>query len=203
MKRSLRYAWAALTVLATTLPAQERAIPDRIGAPTRRTLERLIDSARTAGIPVGPLYDKVAEGTLKGADDERILRAAQSLTRELGDARGVLGPSANVAVLSAAASALHVGVAPAELRRLAYPPGMPPDQPTLMTALVTLVDLVAKHVPVGLATTSIQLLIDHRAGERQFNDLRGGVEQDVLAGRSPEASLGIRMKMYPPSPPTL
>lgn len=190
-----------LTTAATRLAAQERTLPDRIAPPARAALQRFIDSARTTGVPGAPLYDKAAEGVLKGADDERIVRAVRALARELGDARAALGPAnvtagaADLPVLTAAASALHAGVSTADLRRLAHPPGLTaPDAPTLANALVTLVDLVAKRVPVGVATSSIQNLIDRRATERQFSDLRAGVEQDIVAGRAPEASVAARVR---------
>lgn len=198
MRIAIHLGGTLLCVAALAAGAQERALPDRIGGGTRATLDRLLDSARTAGIPRAPLYDKVSEGVLKGADDDRIIRAVQSLVRELGDARAALGASAELPVLSAGASALHAGVSPSDLRRLAHPPGAAPDAGTLATALVTLVDLVAKRVPVGLATTSIETLIERRAGERQFRELRAGVEQDVGAGRAPEASIATRMRPQPP-----
>jgi hypothetical protein len=172
---------------------QQRALPDRLSPTARATIERLVDSARTAGLPTGPLVDKAAEGVLKGADDERIVRAVQSLARELGAARTALGPSTDVAVLGAAASALHAGVSPADLHGLAFPTGGAPDAAALSSALVTLVDLVAKHVPVAAATRSIHDLLERRAGERDFVALRNDVEQDILAGRSPEASLIARV----------
>jgi hypothetical protein len=198
MRRILSIVALLCVTHATRGAAQEYALPETIGAATRASLERLIDSARTAGIPRGPLYDKVSEGVLKGAPDDRILRAVQSLAHELGDARSALGPQADVSLISAAASALHAGVSTADLRRLAHPTGATPDPGTLATALVTLVDLVAKRVPVGLATSSIQNLLERRASDRQFTALRAGVEQDILAGRAPEASVAARVRAPPP-----
>jgi hypothetical protein len=195
---SLALLFAALSALP--LAAQQRELPERIAAPSRAVIQRVIDSARTAGLPAAPLYDKAAEGVLKGADDERIVRAVRSLALELGDARAALGSASSnggagdLPVLTAAASALHAGVSTAELRRLAHPAGAAPNGPTLATALVTLVDLVAKHVPVNVATSSIQNLIERRATERQFSDLRAGVEQDIVAGRAPEASVAARVR---------
>lgn len=186
---------ASLAAALTTAGAQERALPDRLAPATRAALERLIDSARTGGVPSAPLYDKVSEGVLKGGDDERILRAVRTLARELSDARAVFGASAELPLLSAGASALHAGVSPAELKRIAKPSGQAPDVGTLTTALVTLVDLVAKRVPVALATSSIQSLVDRRASDRQFTELRSGVEQDILAGRAPDASVTARVKL--------
>ncbi len=161
---------------------------ERLSPATRASLDRLIDSARVAGLPASLLVDKVAEGTLKGADDERILRAVRTLARELGDARDALGMSTDVAVLGAAASALHAGVAASDLRRMGRSGGSQ-EPAVLASALVTLVDLVAKRVPVAPAARSIEDLLNRRAGERQFAALRADVGQDILAGRSPEQAL--------------
>ena len=125
----------------------------------------------------------------------------RTLVRELSDARAVLGASAGLPLLSAGASALHAGVSQADLRRIAKPSGAAPDPGTLTTALVTLVDLVAKRVPVALATSSIQSLVDRRASDRQFTELRSGVEQDILAGRAPDASVSARIKLQGVTPP--
>jgi hypothetical protein len=164
---------------------------DRLSPSTRAAIERIIDSARVAGLPTAPLVDKVAEGTLKAATDERILGAVRTLARELGIARDALGPSVDVMVLGAAASAVHAGVPATDLRRMARASGA--AEPTaLASALVTLVDLVAKQVPVAPATRSIEDLLNRRATDKQFAALRADVGQDILAGRSPEQSLIVR-----------
>jgi hypothetical protein len=184
----------ALAVLCGCMPRviSAQGVPqDRLSPATRATVDRLIDSARVAGLPTAPLVDKIAEGTLKGADDERILRAVRTLARELGTARDALGPTADVAVLGAAASALHAGVPEGDLRRMARAGGNP-EPAALASALVTLVDLVAKQVPVASATRSIEDLLNRRATEKQFATLRADVGQDILAGRSPEQSLITR-----------
>ena len=67
-----------------------------------------------------------------------------------------------------------------------------PDASALAGALVTLVDLVAKQVPVAPATRSIEDLLKRRATEKQFAALHMDVGQDILAGRSPEQSLLTR-----------
>jgi hypothetical protein len=185
---------APILLVASAAAAQTRAIPDRIGAPTRVALEHLVDSARLAGIPRAPLYDKMAEGVLKGADDERILRAVESLVRDLGEARSALGPTADLSLITAGASALHAGIATNELHRLAQLGAESNDQAAFASALITLVDLVAKRVPVNVATSSIQNLIEHRATDRQYAALRTAVEQDILAGRAPEAAVAMRVR---------
>ncbi|HEU4787825.1 MAG TPA: hypothetical protein VFS57_10460, partial [Gemmatimonadaceae bacterium] len=141
--------FTALVASSAAARAQSPGVelPERLAPATRAAILRLIDSARTVGLPVSPLVDKTAEGVLKGADDQRILRAVQSLTRELGDARAALGGTTDLALLGAAANALHAGVSSDELRRLQRASGNGGD--VLASALVTLVDLVAKRVPVS------------------------------------------------------
>lgn len=184
--------WIVACSAGLTASVAAQAVPrDRLSPVTQATLDRLIDSARVAGLPTAPLVDKIAEGTLKGADDERIVRAVRTLARELGGARSALGSSVDAAVLGAAASALHAGVSEADLRRMARAGGNP-EPAALASALVTLVDLVAKQVPVSSASRSIEDLLNHRATERQFAVLRADVGRDIAAGRSPEQSLLAR-----------
>lgn len=185
--RLARLSVALCAVLSGSVGAQS-ATRDRLSTATQATLDRLIDSARVAGLPTAPLVDKIAEGTLKGADDERIVRAVRTLARELGSARAALGSSADVAVLGAAASALHAGVSESDLQRMAHAGGNPAPA-ALASALVTLVDLVTKQVPVAPAARSIEDLLNHRATEGQFAVLRAEVGRDIAAGRSPEQSL--------------
>jgi hypothetical protein len=172
------------------LAAAQSAPQDRLSPSTRAAIDRIIDSARVAGLPTAPLIDKVAEGTLKGATDDRILRAVQTLARELGTARDAIGGSTDAAVLGAAASAIHAGVSVNDLRSMSR--AGKPEATALASALVTLVDLVAKQVPVASATRSIEDLLNRRATDRQFAALRADVGQDILAGRSPEQSLIAR-----------
>jgi hypothetical protein len=206
----------ALIVFASTARAQSTTLPPRIAPEVRSTLERLIDSVRAVGLPTGPLADKAAEGVLKGAADERILIAVRMLTRELGEARAILGSASDPALLTAMASALHAGAAPGELRRIARPPGATLDGHTLATALVTLVDLVAKRIPPLSATNAVNELLRRRATDDQFVVLRSEVEQDIRGGSEPEAALTKRIRAHlelletvplsgrtikPPSPP--
>ena len=183
-------------VLASTVHAQANVLPQRLSPDVRTTIERLMDSVRAAGLPTGPLADKAAEGVLKGADDQRILVAVRMLTREMGEARTILGSTNDPALLLAMASALHAGAAPGELRRIARPSGTPPDVHTLATALVTLVDLVAKRIPPLSATNAVNELLRRRATDDQFVVLRSEVEQDIRGGVEPEAALTKRIRAH-------
>jgi hypothetical protein len=197
--------WSAPLVIVTalgasSLDAQQPArvpLPARLGAESRAVIERTIDSARAVGLPTEPLTDKVLEGVLKGADDQRIVLAVQSLVRELGTARTVIGGATNTALLGATASALHAGVSAIDLRRLVRPAGdAPADAGVLTSALVALVDIVAKRVPAGVAVSAIGDLLQRGAPEGQFAALRSEVEQDIIAGRPPESALLERTRAH-------
>src|SRR6185295_5743858 len=192
---TMRWWWIGLVGGAAAAQAQS-TLPARLGGDTRATLERLMDSVRVAGLPTAPLADKAAEGVLKGADDQRILVAVRMLTRELGEARTILGSANDPALLSAMASALHAGAAPGELRRIARPAGNPPDAHTLATALITLVDLVAKRIPPLSATNAVNELLRRRATDDQFVVLRSEVEQDIRGGVDPESALTKRIRAH-------
>jgi hypothetical protein len=197
--------WAGVAVLALLIAAPMRAqqsgveravLPARLAPDTRAAIERLVDSVRTAGLPTAPLVDKAAEGVLKGADDRRILAAVQGLARELGDARTLIGAASTTSLLTAVASALHAGVSPVDVRRLLRPAPTDAEAHTLATAMVTLVDLVAKRVPPSVAASSLAQLVARHVPENQYVALRSEVEQDILDGRAPEASLVARTRAH-------
>ncbi|MEP6731301.1 MAG: hypothetical protein ABJE10_11710 [bacterium] len=202
MSRFARVAIVFLLALGNPLGAQQsvgsaRSLPERLSAESRATIERVVDSARTAGLPTEPIYDKVLEGVLKGATDQRIVLAVQSLVRELGSARAVLGGANNPSLLGATASALHAGVSATDLRRLVHPSGDVFGDPAVLTsALVVLVDIVAKRVPPGVAVSAIGDLLHRGAPERQFVALRSEIEQDIIAGRPPESALLERTRAH-------
>src|ERR1700750_1932912 len=118
-----RWWWIGLVSGAAAVQAQKTTLPAKLGGQTRPTLDRLIDSVRTVGLPTSPLVDKDAEGVLKGATDERIVIVVRALARELGHASDLLEDAVDPALLTATASALHAGAPPAELKRLARPCG--------------------------------------------------------------------------------
>jgi hypothetical protein len=187
----------AVLLLAAPVLSVAAQQSSRPGADARAVIDRVIDSARVAGLPTAPLADKVREGLLKGADDQRIVAAVQSLSRELATARSILGSVSNLPLLGATASAIHAGVPVADLRRLVRPPGEDPAESNRLTsALVVLVDVVAKRVPPGAAVTAIGDLLQRGAPEQQFVALRSEVEQEILAGRTPESALADRTRAH-------
>lgn len=199
----------ALVWLAALVPslAESQAqsdgvrLPDRLSAETRLAVERLADSLRSAGVPWEPLYAKSAEGVLKGADDARILRAVRSLASELTGAHAVLGSSATAAEIVAGASALHAGVPPSDLRRLAQTRRGRPGESPLAVPLTVLADLVARRVPADVATASVEALLSRGAPDDQFSALRADVQRDILSGASPAAAARRRALIQSSGPP--
>jgi hypothetical protein len=190
-------ACAVLSLLAATVGAQSPTLPSRLGNDAVAAIGRVIDSARVAGLPTSPLFDKAAEGVLKGADDQRIIVAVRSLARELGEARSVIGSSNDAALLGATASALHAGATSSDLRQLARPtPGDPADAHAVAAAFVALADLVTKHVSPANATNAIRELLKRRASDVDFTTLRGEVDQDIRGGMAPDIALTNRMRAH-------
>lgn len=186
-------ALVAAALVGMPLAAQTRtpALPDRLQADTREVIRRLADSLSTAGVPIEPLYDKAAEGVLKGADDARILRAVRSLAAELTASRAALGTRASRAEILAGASALHAGVPDDELRRLAKAGG---DGRALAVPLTVLADLVTRRVPPAVAVSSVEALVERGASDDAFTVLRAEVQKDILSGLAPAAAATARSR---------
>ncbi len=186
-------------VLATSAPranAQEqpdRTLPAQLSAGTRATLERLIDSARVAGLPVDPLYSKVREGVFRSADEARVVAAVQRLGRDLGDARSALGDSARTEEIAAGANALRAGVRPADLSKLRDSRGRRGDHP-LTVALVVLADLATRGVPPAMAAASVNELVARNVSDGSLMSFRQNVERDLVGGRSAASALDARTK---------
>src|SRR5689334_10663350 len=89
----------AMILSSGTLAAQGSA--PQLSASLKASVDRLADSVRALGLPTDPLFAKAAEGTLKGADESRVMVAVRRLARELSDAKAALGDGATAAELEA------------------------------------------------------------------------------------------------------
>ena len=185
----------ATVVIASTAHAQEidRTLPSQLSAATRAALERFIDSARVAGLPIDPLYSKVREGVFRSADEARVIAAVQRLGRDLGDARSALGDSAGAEEITAGANALRAGVRPVDLSRLRESRGRKADRP-LTVALVVLADLATRGVPPALAAASVNELVARNVSDGSLLSFRQSVERDLVGGRSPASALDARTR---------
>jgi len=155
-------------------------------------VNRIADSARTRGLPTDPLFAKVAEGLLKNADPTRIVDAVRGLARELDVARQALGASASSAELVAAASVLHVGVTPPQLKHLSEAGAERGTPNRLVMPFTVLADLVARHVSTDVAISSIETLVARGAPDAQFANLRTAIERDIASGTRPDVAAQTR-----------
>ena len=186
---------ALLLLGPASILAQDRTIPSQLGAPTRASLQRLIDSAGVAGLPVDPLYSKAQEGVFRGADDARVLAAVQRLARDLGDAHAALGDGTTPEEITAAANALRAGVTTTDLSRLreTETKGRRAEH-RLTVALVVLADLATRGVPPSLAAASVTELVARNVSDGALISFRQTVERDLLDGRSPASALDARTR---------
>ena len=178
---------------ATSAQEVDRTLPSQLSAPTRATLDRLIDSARVAGLPVDPLYSKVREGVFRSAEEPRVIAAVQRLTRDLGDARAALGDAAGAEEITAGANALRAGLHPADLSRLRESRARRSDHP-LTVALVVLADLATRGVPPAMAAASLNELVARNVSDGSLLSFRQNVERDLVGGRSPASALDARTR---------
>lgn len=183
---------AAVLLAAIWLPMRAAAQQPRLSPTLTASVDRLADSARALGLPTDPLYAKAAEGTLKGADEARIMDAVRRLARELGDARTALGAGTTPPELVAGASALHAGVAPGLLHRLAAAQGGRGASGRLVMPLVVLADMVARHVTPDVAISSLEPLVERGAPDADLSTLRSSVERDIAGGQAPDQAMRAR-----------
>ena len=169
----------------------------RLPANVEVVVNRLADSSRARGLPTDPLFAKAAEGVLKGADSTHIVDAVRRLLAELDAARSSLGACAGSGELVAAASALHAGVTPSQLARVAVGGcgerrgnAAKPDRLTM--PLVVLADLVARRVSADVAVSSLETLLSRSAPDAEFASLRTAIERDIANGASPDAAMRTR-----------
>jgi hypothetical protein len=191
---------AAMLLCAKVAVAQRPEFPARFTGYTRTALEFIADSAREMALPVEPLTAKAAEGVLKGADDERVVRAVRSLLHELIDARSALPGDTSAAVLTAAASALHAGASRTSLRSLAAANPGGTSSADLAAAFVTLADLAGAHAPVDQTERALAEMLRRRAPASELSAFRQAVRQDILAGADPSVALSARAQTLKPTP---
>jgi hypothetical protein len=190
-----RAMFVGLCLLAVNAPAaaqQRQELSPRMKEATRAAIVALADSLGTAGLPASALYDKAAEGVLKGADDAQILTVVRGLARRLRESRALLGVDAPHDALLAASSALYAGVPATALRRTVDAGRERPNAPSVALTLTVLGTLVSQRVPVQVAAASIELLLQRGARDVDLQEFQRRVERDIVSGGSPEDVTTLR-----------
>lgn len=178
---------------AASLHAQQRQeLSPRLKAATRAAIVALADSLGTDGLPANALYDKAAEGVLKGADDSQILGVVRALARRLRESRALLGADAQHDALLAASSALYAGVPAGAIRRAVDARRERPNAPSLALTLTVLGALVSQHVPADVAAASLELLLQRGARDFDLQEFQRGVAGDIGNGGAPKDVTPLR-----------
>jgi len=156
---------------------------DRLSSPLRDSVALVMDSAREAGLPTGPLLQKALEGTAKQASVPSVMRAVRALSDALRVSRAALGSPSSPDELSAAAVALRMGARPSDLTklRLARPVR------SLVVPLAVLSDLVARGVPADTAT-HVVIALAGSADDQDYMAFRRSVDRDIDLGVPPGSS---------------
>jgi len=165
----------------------------RLDSSTRITVLALADSARRDHLPSEPLVDKALEGSQKGADGARIVTAVRGLYAELRTARTALGANASTDEINAGANALHAGLPMrnlAQLRAASQHAG----RPRVTVPLTVVTDLVARGVPVAVASDVVLSLA--RAGLRDaaFTMFQRNVRLDIEHGADASTAAQTRAR---------
>jgi hypothetical protein len=158
-----------------------------------------LDSAQAAGLPTGPLEEKVLEGVTKQADPEHIATAVRRLASELTSARAALGDRATVRELVAGAGALRVGLTEGDLVHVrAARSGRDPA-----VALEVATDLITQGVPSDTATRVVLSVLDAGASDVDLEQLRLAVARDVAGGVPATVAASVRARALgaPPEAP--
>jgi hypothetical protein len=172
--RRIPLAIVLLLLLASRLAAQDRRLAERLDSGSAAGVQRLVDSARAAGLPTEPLVQKALEGKTMGASPARIEGAVAALLARLAGARDVLGPDAGSAELVAGASALRAGLTPSSLRQLHALRG----GSSLAVPISVLTDLVAQGLPADEVTREVLDLARNGRSDDEFVALRKRMEEE-------------------------
>ncbi|MEW5915390.1 MAG: hypothetical protein AB1762_03250 [Gemmatimonadota bacterium] len=190
-----RAVFAGLCLLAINAPAtaqQRQELSPRLREATRAAIVALADSLGAAGLPASAVYDKAAEGVLKGADDAQILGVVRGLAKRLRESRALLGVDAPHDALLAASSALYAGVPAAAIRRAVGAGRGRPNAPSVALTLTVLGTLVSQRVPVQVAAASIEMLLQRGARDVDLQEFQRRVERDIVGGGAPEDVTTLR-----------
>jgi hypothetical protein len=161
-----------LLVVPGAAAAQDARLTERLDTATASSVQQVVDSARSAGLPTEPLVQKALEGGTLGASGARIVAAVEALHGQLSRARDALGGGASEAELTAAAGALRAGLPPVSLRRLqSLRSGRP-----LVVPIAVLTDLGAEGVPAEQATQSVLDLARDGRPDDEFVALRRQIQ---------------------------
>ena len=192
-KRMIRNVMMVMALAGSVVSAgaQDPRMQPRLDAPSAAAIKAVTDSAKSQGIPVEPLMEKMYEGMAKGFDGPRIVTAVRSLALEMASAHKAMGTVASADEIKAAASAMHAGVPAVELGKMKKQSGL---RRSLTLPFTVLADIVSRGVPVKTAANAIRSLVGAGAKDQDINDFQRNVKVDIEQGAPPAAAAETRAK---------
>ncbi|HVX42077.1 MAG TPA: hypothetical protein VHB25_21130 [Gemmatimonadaceae bacterium] len=188
---SLR-AGALLLIAALPAVAQEADPFNRLDPASRFSIELMIDSARTVGLPPQALRSLALEGIMLKVDGKKIVDRVRHQYALLKVARTTLGPVGDEE-LTAAAAVLNAGAKPAQLAAFKSRDKGRSD----LQAFTVWADLITRGVPSEEASSAISKLWQDGADDATFYGLWKSVQTDISQGLNPGAALQNRIRETP------
>jgi hypothetical protein len=195
LRRRIPISLAAVALaLFSALPAaaQDADPLTKLDPASRYTIETLVDSATTLGLPADYLRSTALQGVALKVDGRRIVDAVRKKFSLLKTAYATLGPVGGEE-LKAAASVLYAGAKPAQL----IPFKARQKDRNDLDAFVVWADLITRGVPSDEASSAITKLWQDGASDATFNGLWNSVQSDILKGLNPGAALQSRIRETP------
>lgn len=195
MMRAFMFGLAVACTTSQIASAQEPI--DFLGSDreTAAELSRIVETARTRGLPTEPIVAKAKYAVLVHTPPARIVAAAQAVSKRLEVARDALGPSASKNDLAASENALSTPGVTGEMIQLVR------QAQTNRAAAVpigVMAQLVASGVKPAQAAEIVTRLVRGNATDKQLAELGNAVNQDVAAGAGAMQALEIRLQTLKP-----
>ncbi len=193
VRRALGYSIGLLAlVIAPTVRAQDVDPLSKLDQNSRLSIQLLIDSAETGGLPTSPLMSLVHLGIQRKADGRKIVDAVRNELRYLRVARTELGRVSDEE-LAAAADVLKAGAKPAQLALFRNRQNGRSD----LEAFIVWADLMTRGVSSEDVSSAIAKLWQDGADEATFHSLWSNVQSDISLGLTPGAALQSRIRETP------
>lgn len=173
-----------LLALPTTASAQQDRLArlrEAYSAEAMARIESIVNQARQAGVPIGPIYNKALEGAAKGVPADLVVPALSEFAGRMGRARELLGPTAQAPWVVAGADALSRGVAPELVASLGRDAA---DRAPI--ALLMIGDLLEAGIPADRALEVLREALASTRGEDALRDVPATIRRLVRQGARPQ-----------------
>jgi hypothetical protein len=183
-----------VAVSARSAAAQDSAAIAGLDRESAAQVERIVESARSRGLPVDPILSKVRFALVVHAPPARIVATAQAVAIRLEAARTVVAPHGTPGDIAAGEEALSFEVPKDVLRKVVQ---ASPNR-SVAVPIGVLTQLVVSGVPAGKAGDIVTELIRRGASAAQLVALGNDVNADVQSGARAAESADIRMRGLTP-----